>query len=149
MTSLCAQAMWSERPHLHRTHLETFSDVGRGTEIGWKWKRELLSGDPCVVYTCCPCIRLALVSKTLCDSNLSWLWVEIYPLSRRGDEARPRGRSMSHSHPHSHIQTQSHMLVNCAHAEVCSEATPQPRGCRGEGVRWRHFPFSSSEWRRG
>lgn len=54
---------------------------------------------------------------------------------------RLRVRSMSHSHPHSHIRTQSHMLVNCGHAEVRSEATPQPRG----GGEWRSFPFSCSE----
>lgn len=102
--SLCAQVTRAETPHLHRTHLETFSDVGSGKEIG-KWRGEPLSEEPRFVYTCCPCISLALVSETVRDSNLSRLWAEIYSLSRRGAEVCPRVRSMAHSHPHSHIHT--------------------------------------------
>lgn len=37
--SLCAQVTRAETPHSHRTHLETFSDVGSGKEIGTEMKR--------------------------------------------------------------------------------------------------------------
>lgn len=130
MTSLCVHKSLALRLHICTGRIERrFQMWAAAKKLGPKWRGEPLSDDPCFVYTCCPCISLALVSETVRDSNLSRLWAEIYSLSRRGYEVCPRVRSMAHSHPHSHIHTGILWACWCLFWSY--------------GKKWHHFPSAA------